>query len=350
MSQLKVIILFLCRACGLFALARVVTKDRLRILCYHSFELDDESRFRGKMFLTGSTLDRRLQQLKQKGFPVVRLGEGLEGLYAGRLPNCAVAITIDDGFSGVARVAAPIFAQHNVKPTLYVTTARLQSRVPEHHLIVQYMFWKSALGEFRFETGWWKSGGVVAFRDVTVRKRLGKSCARALLTTSDVNERLARCREIATAIMRLGSFGLISPDEVRALDAQGFDIELHTHNHRLPADDPQTARREIEINREELKKWTKSPLEHFCYPSGDWSDRHWPVLASIGVRSATTCDPGLNDSKTNIYALKRFLDADSVSDIEFEAEMCGFLEWVRRLRTLGGLRPLSGAQPASDAI
>jgi peptidoglycan/xylan/chitin deacetylase (PgdA/CDA1 family) len=356
-SPLKSVVLFLCKACGLFSLARFTARHRLRIICYHSFELSDESRFRGKMFLRGATLRRRLQFLKNKGFPLVGLEEGLDGLHAGRLPNCSVVITIDDGLTGVARVAAPIFAEFNARPTLYVTTARLFSRAPEYHLIVQYIFWKTTRKEFQFAAAWWSTAGIVALHDPAKRKQVGKSCARALLSTDNMEERQARCAAIAetlaidlNSILQLGSFTLMSPNDVRALAAQGFDIELHTHNHRLPADDLDTAKQEIKVNREQLRSLTNATLTHFCYPSGDWSPRHWPMLTELGVRSATTCDPGLNDAATPPLALRRFLDADSVSDIEFEAEVCGFLEWLRYLRTLGGLRSLGSAQPASDAI
>src|SRR5215831_13113420 len=111
MTRLKSLVLHLCKALGLFALARFATRKQLRILCYHSFELRDESHFRAKMFLRGATLRRRLQLLQDRGFPVLRLQDALDALGAGRLPSCAIAITIDDGLAGVPQIAAPIFAE-----------------------------------------------------------------------------------------------------------------------------------------------------------------------------------------------------------------------------------------------
>jgi hypothetical protein len=51
----------------------------------------------------------------------------------------------------------------------------------------------------------------------------------------------------------------------------------------------------------------------------------------MGIRSAVTCIPGLNDSKTHPYELRRFLDGENITNLEFEAEMSGFLDLCRRL-------------------
>ena len=46
---------------------------------------------------------------------------------------------------------------------------------------------------------------------------------------------------------------------------------------------------------------------------------------SAGIKSATLCDVGLNAPGRDPYALHRFLDGRSVSDVEFEAYMSGAL-------------------------
>jgi hypothetical protein len=107
---------------------------------------------------------------------------------------------------------------------------------------------------------------------------------------------------------------------------------LHTHRHRFPTDETQ-AKRELEDNRAVLQPLVcGKPLIHFCYPSGRWSEQHFALLSDAGIASATTCDAGLNYPTTHHLALRRFLDNEYVSQIEFEAEMCGFLDILRRLR------------------
>ena len=50
------------RAMGLFRLARRLTADRLRILCYHGFSLDDEDGFRGSLFMTPAVFEQRNEE------------------------------------------------------------------------------------------------------------------------------------------------------------------------------------------------------------------------------------------------------------------------------------------------
>ena len=64
--------------------------------------------------------------------------------------------------------------------------------------------------------------------------------------------------------------------------------------------------------------------------SGHWI--LWPWLTEAGVVSATTCDAGLNYRDTPRLALKRFLDAEDVPHIRFEAELAGFKPLLRQVR------------------
>ena len=73
-------------------------------------------------------------------------------------------------------------------------------------------------------------------------------------------------------------------------------------------------------------------LVHFCYPSGIWAKEQWPWLAETGLRSAVTCDRGLNFGKTPRYGLKRIGDDEGLSQIEFEAEVRGFAEVLRAMK------------------
>ena len=56
------------------------------------------------------------------------------------------------------------------------------------------------------------------------------------------------------------------------------------------------------------------------------------AAVELGIRSATTCNPGLNPKGSDPYLLRRFLDGECVHDIEFEAEMSGFVDLARRVR------------------
>ena len=80
-----------------------------------------------------------------------------------------------------------------------------------------------------------------------------------------------------------------------------------------------------------LEPIARKPLTAPLLSSGIWSSDLWPWLATLGVASATTCDVGFNYRDTPRLGLKRILDAEDVPLIEFEAEMSGYKDLLRRL-------------------
>ncbi len=107
----------------------------------------------------------------------------------------------------------------------------------------------------------------------------------------------------------------------------------------------QQVRREIDDNRAVLEPIVGRPCDHLCYPSGVYTPDQWPWLEACAIASATTCELGLNDRCTPRFGLRRFLDSETVSEIEFEAEISGFAELIRRARSvlLPGRRSVSSA-------
>ncbi len=58
----------------------------------------------------------------------------------------------------------------------------------------------------------------------------------------------------------------------------------------------------------------------------------WPWLDRLGVKSGAAVEQGLNFPKTPRLGLKRLSDGQEMDLLEFEAELCGFIEVTRRLR------------------
>lgn len=334
----KLFTLYLCRALGLFHLARYLTRDQLRILCYHGFELEDESRFRGGLFMRPDTFARRLKLIARYKFPVIGLDEAVRRLSRGDLPENAVVITIDDGFHSVYRMAAPLLRVHGFPATVYVTTYYVEKQSPVFRLAVQYMFWKSRARKLKLPDGIGVPGKTEEIGDPANRGRVMWQCIEFGENACSEEERLQLARQLGTLlgvdyqlISDNRTLSLMNEGEIRELAAHGLDIQLHTHRHRFPADYAAAAR-EITENRSRLEAMVGPPVQHFCYPSGIWDENQWPVLWQTGVASATTCEPGFNDAQTPVLGLRRFLDDENVTDIEFMAELFGFLELLRRVR------------------
>jgi peptidoglycan/xylan/chitin deacetylase (PgdA/CDA1 family) len=329
-----------CKALGLFRLARRLTRTDLRILCYHGFVLDDEDRFRGSLFVSREFLDRRMRYLRDLGYRVLPLDEAIGRLGAGTLPRDPVTITIDDGFHSVHAVAREVLARYRFPSTLYLTSYYFDKATPIFQLAVDYMCWKSPR-----KTADLSGLGVPALAAATALaltpdKRAWASRESFAYGTHTLDEdgrvalsrRLAECLDVDYERIRASRLlSLISPEEARQLEESGMAIEMHTHRHRFP-DDPGAALAELRDNREAVEPVVGRRMAHFCYPSGKWSHAHLPVLKQDSIKSATTCHAGLARKGANMLALPRILDDNRVSQIEFEAEVSGFTDLLRRLR------------------
>ncbi|MGB8543312.1 MAG: polysaccharide deacetylase family protein [Candidatus Acidiferrales bacterium] len=330
--------LYICKWLGLFRLSRYFEPSGLRILCYHGFAIADESDFRPKLFILPDTFKKRLTYLSRKRFPIVGLQDGLEKLRSNSLPKGAAVITIDDGFYSVLQCAAPLLRSASFPSTLYVTSYYCQKESPIFRLAVQYIFWKTRDNQLELANLVPTLSGTVQLNDAAECQRVMWEIINYGESQLSESERIDLTRRTADhlhvnydSIFEGRYLSLMTLSELRELAKYGVDIQLHTHRHKLP-DEEGTVRREITDNRAVLEPVAGKPLQHLCYPSGIWSEKSWPWLTSLQVKSATTCDPGLNLSTTPALGLKRFLDGENIAQIEFESEMCGFNDVLRTVR------------------
>jgi peptidoglycan/xylan/chitin deacetylase (PgdA/CDA1 family) len=346
-ARLKKAILHASRAMGLFHLARWFTRRGLRILCYHAFAFEDESSFRARMYLRPETFENRLRFLKNAGFPVLPLGEAVALLDQGCLPSGGTVITIDDGFFSVYRLAMPILQRFRMPASVYVSTYYANRASPVFRLVVQYMFWKSRVAQIDLAGLGLAPAGTCRLSDPADMRCRMWDIIRHGESDCDEAGRVALNKALAQRLqvdydhlVERRLFHIMRSAEITEALANGLDIQLHTHRHRFPEDESE-ALREIQDNRAALEPLVQRPLTHFCYPSGVFSENQFSWLRAAGIASATTCEPGLNYQATPKLALLRFLDGEDVSQIEFEAEMYGFNEILRKTRSY--LRALSGS-------
>jgi len=338
MRTIKLAGLKLCRGMGLFALARRLTRHRLRILCYHGFSVGDQHEYSPILFMRGETFRRRMDTLRRLGLRVVSMEEATQLLAENSVAHGEVAITIDDGWKTTHSIAAPILAGHRFPACVYVTTYYCERQTEVFNVVVWYMLWKTSLTTVTLNgihpdvDGTYDLGadrrGTGSRWIAAVERNVPADRRRAVLV------QMAEALGLDTAGLLAGErFKLMSPQEVAALNAEfGLSVELHTHRHRLPTDSAEEVLSEIGENRRLLERWTGARSSHFCYPSGIYATQHPGWLEKAGVSTATTCDAGLNDGRTPRMLLKRYLDRENWSDVEFEAAISGFTELTAPFR------------------
>jgi len=329
--------LYLARGCGLFALARSLTANRLRILCYHGAALDDEFEFQPMLFMRPATFENRLDRLLRTRYPVLPLGEALQRLREGTLPRSAVVITIDDGWYGTLREMAPALARRGLPATLYLATYYVEKQTQVFNVAAAYALWSAQSRTLDLGHVDPALEGRVDLSDPS-RRALALEQLRTLADGLDsaggrqaLLERLYVMLDLDfERVRRQRMFTFMSPGEAATLPALGVELQLHTHRHRFPSGDPEALDDEVHANRAALVEVADGPFQHLCYPSGEYDRSAFPQLAALGIVSATTTLPGMNESRTPPFELRRFLDSENCSAIRFEAEVSGFLELLRR--------------------
>lgn len=330
-------ILHVMRVFGVFSLAQLLTRQRLRILGYHGIAVGDQYQFSPFLFMRESTFRRRLEILRKRRMNVVSLGDALKSLMAGSNRALEAVITIDDGWWSTLEFAAPLLKRCGYPATLYLSTRHAVEGTPVATVVLSYMFWK------RNETRLVLAGvdpSVDGAYQLTSYDHTAEAVLEQKITQLDSAAQARMLQQVADNLELDAStltadkrFHMITPSDVEALAAMGVDTQLHTHDHVMPQNLSEF-REQLEQNRRHILMYSRGePLQHFCYPSGRYSARHAQWLAQLDVLSATTCDPGLNSRTQDPYALRRFLDSESISEIEFEAQICGVFELAKLLRS-----------------
>lgn len=337
LKSLKLLALALARRAGAGALLLRSRwrQQRVLILGYHGISLDDEHQWSPQLYMRADFFRRRLAKLRALGCQVLPLGEALERLAAGQLPPASVALTFDEGFCDFYRQACPLLEEFGLPATVYVSTYYCDYNRPVFDPMVSYLLWKGT-----GQTLDWREvlGGRVRLEEAVrpaVTRRILTYVLGKRLTGRDKDALLAqlaaRLRVDYAALCARRILHLMNTDELRAIAGRGIDLQLHTHRHRAPRKKERFLK-EIQDNRARLAAVTPGELAHFCYPGGAYLPEFAGWLGECGVRSATTCEPGLATRSSNPWLLPRVVDTSHTPELVFESWLSGAAGFLPRHR------------------
>lgn len=314
-------------------------RERLAILCYHCVSLHDEHEWNPRFYTSPGLLEERFRMLREGGYNVLSLGEGIRRLYERTLPPKSVVITFDDGCYDFYHHAFPLLKKYDLPATVYLTTFHCYHPTPVFGMFCGYLLWK---GRHNF------SGGRLLNLDLGFEPDLSDEAGQMRANTA-ISE-YVRARKLplaakdALAVDLARQLGvdyesavnarilqLMTPEEVAQVAACGIDIQLHTHRHRTP-NNRDLFTREIVDNRRCILEMIGSKAVHFCYPNGAHSRELLPWLEEQDVISATTCEPGLASPNDHPLLLPRITDTFGLSVIEFESWLTGASEAAKGRR------------------
>lgn len=315
-------------------------RNRLLILCYHGVSIEDEHQWKPSLFVSQDFLRSRLELLRRADSTVLPLHEAISRLQRERLPPRAVTLTFDDGNLDFLERAQPVLQEFAMPATVYLTTYYSLDQRPVFDPLSAYLLWKA--GGRTAETADLLPGMPV-LRTATVAER--KAASRFLYDfvrdrKMDAREKHELARSLAERldvdfehILSRRIFQLMSPSDIDRLDRRLVDVQLHTHRHRTPRDRALFAR-EVEDNRHHIREMlgAGARLEHFCYPSGDYTEEFFEWLRELGVVSATTCEAGLASAASHPMRLPRIIDSANLSEVELHGWISGASAWLPQRR------------------
>jgi peptidoglycan/xylan/chitin deacetylase (PgdA/CDA1 family) len=313
-------------------------RERLLILCYHGVSIHDEHEWNSALFVTPAFLRRRFEILRDGGYQVLDLGEAVSRLNAGSLPPRSVVLTFDDGLYDFLAEAVPLLEEFGFPATNYVSSYYVVNQRPLLNITLQYALWHArerimAAGTFDGQNG------DLTLSDPAQRQALFDLLIRHSETLSE--DRAAQHEWLGSVVTRLGVdwqgmldrrlFHLMSPVELAETARRGFDMQLHTHRHHSPLEEPLFLE-EIRENRRIVEDSTGQAANHFCYPSGKTNPAFLPWLKALGVETATTCVADLARSDDDPLMLPRFPDTMGQSELVFESWLAGAGAMLTRSR------------------
>lgn len=339
---LKLFIYFISRSLGIFSLALRLTRKYPRILCYHGGAICDEWKYNGLLFISKNVFLKRIDWLQKKGFQFVSLDGLFESNVNTRSGKPLVVLTFDDGWFSTGSELLPILEIKRIPSVLYLSTKQFRDGYPIVAVTLGYIFWmcgKKLTVVKEVEHG---IDGEYDLNFESDRSRLisnviqwANQSERSREDIVNVLESVAVSLGLSEDVLKLATrrFDYMSADEIRRFSQAGCSIELHGHIHRYPLGDPILFREDLKKCDEVIQDLGLPKPKHYCYPSGGFDHLASEVLKSSGVLSATTCVPGLVNMKSpkDAYYLPRFLDGENIHALEFEAEMTGFSELLRRV-------------------
>jgi peptidoglycan/xylan/chitin deacetylase (PgdA/CDA1 family) len=131
----------------------------------------------------------------------------------------------------------------------------------------------------------------------------------------------------------LGTPGYLSAEQVRDLDAQGFEIGCHSMTHAYLSDLPETElKREIVDAKIRIEQILGHATEHLSCPGGRYNQRTLAMARRAGFKTVANSDFHANDSATSTDQLGRVAMLRDLSIHQFSAICHGRGLWTKRLQ------------------
>ena len=279
-------------------------RDPLLILAYHRvMPIPDSDSYPFDLELISASPEQFEVQMAylREHFNPISLSEVVRHVVDGiTLPPRPVVVTFDDGYDDNLHFAGPILKKQGIVPTIFLSTDYVGANQPYWFEMVVYLMMRVPPQSILLPG---TQTLLPAGASPAERRASAGALQEALkrLPQKAMMELLSGWREEFAAYIEASEFRLsrvLDWDQVRAMDADGFEFGSHSKSHAVLANlDEATLREELHDSRMCLEKELGHPVKTLAYPVGKsfaFSDTVQRVARDCGYVIGTAYISGVN--------------------------------------------------------
>jgi peptidoglycan/xylan/chitin deacetylase (PgdA/CDA1 family) len=249
-------------------------------------------------------------RLLQDNFQLLPLVDAVERLRSGTLPERAVSVTFDDGYSDNEQYALCVLKKYAIPATVFISTGFLNGGRMWNDSVIE------AIRNYRGQTLDLRDHHLGCYELGSVAQRLAavESIIRNIKHL-DPKKRETLVREIENRSTGLPDDLMMTDSQIQSLVRNGVDIGAHTVNHPiLSSVSSDIARWEIESSKSYLESLLQKEIELFAYPNGrpdlDYAREHRDLVDELGFKAAVSTHWGVSTTQSDRFQLPRFTPWD----------------------------------------
>jgi peptidoglycan/xylan/chitin deacetylase (PgdA/CDA1 family) len=295
------------------------------ILMYHSV-LEEPSRVTdslGGIVLSTRTFQSQIEMLARDFRPIDLEQAGRFVTEEGELPERAVVITFDDGYTDNYEIAMPILNRVGVPATFYVTVDCIERRTLPWPSRLRFAFRTTQKKSWVDSTGKSWNLSSAEDREKAYLSACDQVCQMAGVT---LEAEVARAeRELQAKLPDSTAQFMMTWDQVKGLEQKGHIVGSHTMTHPnmafLKLDD---LRRELTVSKQTMESHLGAPVRHFSYPCPalfpNWTQQTTEESKRAGYQTAVTTNDGVVRKRDNPLELKRVRPTRTVAGLRWNLE------------------------------
>ncbi len=300
------------------------TSSSARILMYHRI-LNEGDEICGENMVTKEAFERQMKIISEKHNPV-SMYELVEGIKNGNLRRGSVAITLDDGYRDNYMNAYPILKRYDIPATIFLTSGIIGT-----HDILWFDKVSASISLTEKKNLYFEGESF----DIS-EKKSREAATQSIISILKKMEHESRLKSLDNLMGSLNVTKDILPKDmmlewkhVKEMVESGLiTFGAHTLTHPILTQlSMKNIKKEIFDSKDIIEKMISKKVDLFSYPNGDKSDFNEDIknlLRGAFVCSASTI-PGKNNSKSDLFELRRIGCSHENNDIVFKVKQSGIL-------------------------